>query len=226
MDNIEYHFHHSDGSSDSIIVSTNARHEIVVPDEFQPPDWTLLANQQCSNCTLSPEEKRYCPIARNIAYLFSGIPERDSYEPVIMEVVRNEVTCSANTTMQRALSSLLGLVCALSPCPRSSFLKPMGVFHLPLSTELDALSRTFSFFMMKKYFEKLENNCVLHINVDDLVQNYRNLRIMNRGIANRVRNIHGTDAPVNAIVLLDLLAHYIDCEIEDQLNELREVFAA
>jgi hypothetical protein len=73
MDNIEYHFHHSDGSSDSIIVSTNARHEIVVPDEFQPPDWTLLANQQCSNCTLSPEEKRYCPIARNIAYLFSGI---------------------------------------------------------------------------------------------------------------------------------------------------------
>ena len=56
-----------------------------------------------------------------------------------------------DTTLQRALSSLFGLICALSDCPHTRFLRPMASFHLPLSSDTETLVRTASLYLLQRY---------------------------------------------------------------------------
>jgi len=80
------------------------------------PDWCKLEFQQCSNCTLSVATHPSCPLAIQLQKLLPASHQVSSYDEVDMEATTPERVVSKHTTVQRAISSLMGLVMATSGC--------------------------------------------------------------------------------------------------------------
>ena len=222
MSNICYKFQYDDKIEDTVAIEIDpASYEIQTPETYTPPHWAKLSYKQCRNCTLS--NTTYCPIAKNIAYLCSKLSTKKSYEAVKLSVITKDRIYISDTTMQKALGSLLGLIFSLSPCDKTSFLKPMGMFHLPVSNEMDTLTRTFSFYVLGKFFDYHDQK-IDTIDLEDLSLSYKNLRIVNHDFASRIRSVSETDAHINALVLLDLLAQNVDFEQDVEFEKLKSVF--
>lgn len=221
---ISYDIRYPEGSHDRITVRMDNDGNIGVHANFQPPDWARLSFHQCAHCTLDPAQHEYCPIARNIAFLFPESFSGTSWQNVTLTVTTETRCYSGDTTLQRVLGSLFGLVCSLSECPHTRALKPMGIFHLPLSNDRETLVRAASFFLLKRYLEHLRNPAI-SIDLSEMEATYKNLKILNRGLAQRFRGDGSSDAAANAFVLLDILARDVDFELEEQLDALHRIFA-
>jgi len=74
------------------------------------PDWTRLEFHQCSHCPLSTVEYRHCPYAVALVEPARVTAMRASHEPVTVTVTSRSRTVTADTTLQRAMGSLLGLI--------------------------------------------------------------------------------------------------------------------
>jgi len=196
--------------------------EIVSDDSYIPPSWALLSHCQCDHCPLREDEVTYCPIAKNIAMLFAGKQVGNSHDNVELKVQVGQRGYVLETTTQRALSSLFGLICALSPCPHTLPLRPMGIFHLPLSSDIETLVRISSLFLLRSYLAHQENPSV-PVDLSDMTVTYQNLSVLNRGIAARLRSASSSDAAVNAITLLDVLVKDVRFELDSQLKLLKEL---
>ncbi|MCB1615454.1 MAG: hypothetical protein KDI30_05515 [Pseudomonadales bacterium] len=220
---LKYKITHNDASCHQIVVNLDASDNIHIDKDFTAPDWAKLDHHQCSHCTLESSQHPYCPIARNLAFLFAGASFGDSFEEVRLEVETGQRQYSAKTTIQRALSSLFGLICSLSPCPYTIPLKPMGLFHLPLANDSETLVRAASFFLLKRYLEHLRDPA-LPVNLDNMEDTYSNLKELNKCFVKRFREIDESDATVNALILLDVLAKDVDYELEEQLGLLNRFF--
>jgi hypothetical protein len=189
-----------------------------------PPVWSQLEYQQCENCPLSKEDTPHCPVAVNLMPLIELCSNLVSFESVKMELTTSERTVSHNnTTLQRVLSSILGLIMATTPCPHTEYLKPMARFHLPLASPEETIYRTTSMFLLAQYFrQKAGLNASLEL--DELTAIYQNLQVVNRALARRFRAAISEDATLNAIILLDLLSQSVTWSIEDGLEDLRFLF--
>jgi len=188
-----------------------------------PPAWTDLEFNQCPNCPLNTEQHPTCPVAKNLIPLLKISDSLMSYDAVNVVISTPDRTISADTTMQRAVSAILGLIMATSPCPHTEFLKPMARFHLPLASEEETIYRTTSMYLLAQYF-KSKAGLDVDTGFDGLTEIYSNLKIINRALASRFRAASEKDATVNAIILLDLLSHAVTWSIEDQLEELQPLF--
>lgn len=194
----------------------------VAPD-FEAPDWARLEHRQCSHCPLDPAEHRYCPIALNLAYLLPTENLGTSFDTLTLEVATPQRLYRSDTTLQRALSSLFGLVCALSDCPHTRFLRPMALFHLPVATETETLVRAASLWLLGRYLEH-RHAPEVPIDLDGLDRAYLNLNELNRCFVERFRADKHSDAPVNAIVLLQMLARGMNWELDDELEAIAPLF--
>lgn len=197
---------------------------IRVPSDFEPPEWTRLDYYQCGHCPLDPAEYRYCPLALKLAYTLPDQVDGDSHQALKLEVETPERTNSTQTTLQRALSSLFGLVSALSDCPHTRFLRPMALFHLPVSGGREAVVRILAFRLLERYIERREHPEV-PVDLEGLDEAYRNLNQLNRDFLQRLRH-GGSDAPVNAVLLLEMLTRELNWELEDELANVAEFFRA
>ncbi|MFA6239567.1 MAG: hypothetical protein WC655_01485 [Candidatus Hydrogenedentales bacterium] len=188
-----------------------------------PPAWAKLENEQCSFCPLKAEQHPYCPAALSLVELVEKFGEVISYEEVEATVVTRERTTSVKTTMQRALSSLIGLRMATSGCPVLMKFKPMARFHLPFATLEETVYRAAGAYLLAQYFLKRRGaNADLELN--GLREIYRFVHDVNKGLANRIRHIPIGDAHLNAIVVLDLFTHALPYSIEDNLVEIEHMF--
>lgn len=221
---ISYDIRYPEGSHDRIAVRMDSSGNIDIDDLYQPPEWARLSFHQCTHCTLDPTTHEYCPIARNIAFLFPESFSGTSWQDITLTVTTEARRYSAETTLQRALGSLFGLVCSLSDCPHTRPLKPMGIFHLPLSNDRETLVRAASFFLLKRYLAHLRNPSI-GVDLSEMETTYKNLKILNRGLAQRFRGDGSSDAAANAFVLLDILVRDVDFELEEQLDALHSIFA-
>jgi hypothetical protein len=107
---------------------------LVTGSEEAPPPWTRLQFHKCPHCPLEPSTTSLCPLAASLVSIVDRFDGLLSYEKLFVEVRTIERIVSQETTAQRGISSLLGLVFATSGCPHTSFLKPMARFHLPLAS--------------------------------------------------------------------------------------------
>ena len=221
---IGYFLTFEDGRREDIAVMLDPEGgEILCDEKFVPPAWALLGHEQCSHCPLHTDEVTYCPIARNMAYLFTGRNTGTSHDKVFLRVQVGQRGYVFDTTTQRALSSLFGLICALSPCPHTLPLRPMGVFHLPLATDIETLVRISSLFLLRSYLAH-QDNATIPVDLSDMESTYRNLGKLNHGIAARLRSASSSsDAAVNAITLLDVLVKDVRFELDSQLSLLKEL---
>jgi hypothetical protein len=203
--------------------------EVATVDGEQPPsvddlpDWTRLEFHQCSHCPLSTEEYRNCPYAVALIEPARVTSMRPSHEPVTVTVTSRARTITADTTLQRAMGSLLGLIGPFSGCPITRILRPMARFHLPLSSPDETLFRTFGTYLLGQYLrqrQRLEADWQMV----SLRQVYSDLRQLNYGMSSRLRASQDKDAGVNSFVLLDLLAAEVGYVLEDYEGELDSSF--
>ncbi|MBL7250814.1 DUF6901 family protein [Alloalcanivorax sp. C16-2] len=222
---IRYFLH--DGDTDAIQVRLTLspeHHGLVVPDDYEAPPWARLEHCQCSHCPLDPARHRDCPIARNLAYTLPHQDLGESFREIDLRVEDSQREYRTHTTVQRALSSLFGLVCALSDCPHTRFLRPMALFHLPVSTETETLARTVGFYLLGRYLATRSGE-ERTLDLDDLNRAYRDLGELNRCFVQRFRQ-GGSDGPINAMILLHVLSQDVNWELKDQLDALANLFTA
>ncbi|MCG2582319.1 MAG: hypothetical protein KA296_15725 [Marinobacter sp.] len=218
--NVRYRFEFGDGSE--------WRCEVAMDSEYQEssaelPEWTRLGFCQCSHCPLSTAEVRYCPYAVALLGPAKATADRPSHEPVSVSVNVRDREVRAETTLQRAMGSLLGLIGPFSGCPVTAILRPMARYHLPLSSPEETVVRAFSTYLLGQYLRDQHNE-----NADWSMQGlrriYADLRQLNLGMSQRLRASQKEDAGVNSFVLLDLLAADVGYALDQYEGELDESF--
>jgi hypothetical protein len=226
--NIAYQFRCADGDKleSSLQIELNAATlEALHPPNQTPPDWTRLEVHQCRVCPLSNDSCTHCPAALAFVSILDEFGPLLSFTEVDVTVVTRERTITAATSVQRALSSLVGLSMATSGCPILARFKPMARFHLPLATREETMFRSVGAYLLGQYFLK-QRGKVPDLNLSGLRETYDLIHEVNVGLANRLRVIPAGDAHLNALVILDLFAHALPYSIDEGLAELEHMFEA
>ncbi len=198
--------------------------ELVNGPDGDLPFWAQLDFHQCPHCPLDPSTNPFCPVAVCLVDVVKRFENVLSYDEIDLEVTTSARHVIQHTTAQRGISSLLGILFPASGCPHTSFFKPMVRFHLPLATEEDTIFRASGMFLLAQYFLK-EKGAGSGLNLQGLTQIYNNMNILNINVADRLRNGACNESSVNAIILLDVFAHTMPFIIEEQLEEIRHLFA-
>lgn len=220
MQNVTYHFNFADGRS---AVLGNTRRPAA--DGAALPDWTRLDFHQCPNCPLAPQTTPHCPMAADLVELVQTAGALASYEEVEVRVETAERGIVKRTTVQRAAGALMGLLAAGSDCPHVAFLKPMAHFHLPFATQEENIYRVVSSYLLAQYLRQ-QDGLQPDWALAGLKRHSQAMQSVNMAMAERIRAAAQKDGAINALVLLDLLAKALPYSIDEQLEEIKILFAA
>ncbi len=195
-----------------------------LPQLTDTPEWTKLENEQCSKCTLNKTEFPACPIARSLSSLLKDWNEMVSFTPVKLVVTTPQRTIHADTTAQKALSSLIGLIMATSDCPYTQFFRPMAQFHLPLASSEETSFRAISTYLLMQYFRHQAGEKV-DFDLTGLAKIYENMHELNVQIKKRLDDAVEQDAALNAVTILDIFTITTTNFLEDELQNLKSLFS-
>ncbi|MGD9899229.1 MAG: hypothetical protein AB7T22_08900, partial [Calditrichaceae bacterium] len=114
---IEYIFNFDDGRKANFLIKLDSATLRYVSDETDHfPDWARLEHEQCPNCTLSKEETLYCPVAKNLNHIIPSFSDVKSFDKVLVLVKTDERNFARKTSIQRGLSSMLGIYMVTTGC--------------------------------------------------------------------------------------------------------------
>lgn len=221
---ISYRFNFPDGVSHGHEVEIDGeRLELINRSSQSLPAWTALGYHQCPNCPLDADTTPHCPVAESLMKPINSLGAFVSYDEVEVVVTTPERVVAKHTSLQRAISSLLGLLVATSGCPHTVYFKPMARFHLPLASEEETIYRATSMYLLGQYFLRKRGHPA-DWEMADLSTLYKDLQVVNSAMARRLRSASDEDAAVNAIVLLDVFAKALPYTIEESLEEIQYIF--
>jgi len=187
------------------------------------PSWTNLDFHQCSNCPLSIQTHPHCPLAANLVNIVKGFDGLLSYDDIHLDVFAEDRVIYQNTTAQKGISSLMGIVNAASGCPHTVFFRPMARFHLPLASEEETIYRASSMYMLAQYFLKNDGKTI-DLELMGLAEIYNKLQVMNTAVSQRLRAATKTDSSINAVIMLHTFSVTLPYVIEESLEEIRYLF--
>lgn len=223
-DFIQYRFTLTDDSQEIFNIELESKTlSLLAPLPSRKPSWTKLEFHQCPHCPLKPETDPYCPLAVSLVNIVNRFDGWLSYDKVHLDVLTDERSISEDTTVQRGIGSLMGLVIATSGCPHTAFFKPMAKFHLPLASTEETIYRATSMYLLAQYFLKREGHHA-DLELDGLQKIYRNMQTVNSAILGRLRSATETDSSVNAVIVLDIYAKTVEVLIEKSLKSIRHLF--
>ena len=151
--NIQYVFRLQGDRQEVVNLYLDAQTLHLVDDTMEKlPSWTNLNFHQCPNCPLTIQTHPHCPVASHLVNLLTICKSLLSYESIHVDVVTPDRVISKDTTAQKGISSLMGLIMATSGCPHTSFFKPMARFHLPFASEEETIYRAASMYLLAQYF--------------------------------------------------------------------------
>lgn len=218
-----YEFILPDGKTHKFDIPVDLVTLTFIPPETDVQDWMQLEYNRCRNCTLAEESSPLCPVARNIAPLIEWCSRLGTQNEVHIRVIDPQRTVSANTSLQRGISSILGLIMATSPCPHTAFLRPMAHFHLPLADHEETVYRSTSMYLLTQYYHQKDGKNA-DFSLQELTAKYANLQVINAAMAGRLRQAGMEDMAANALALLDMYAREVPVSIDDELEDLRYIF--
>jgi len=192
-----------------------------IPEKL--PAWTKLDFHQCPNCPLTLEMRRHCPIAIHFVKLLGIFESLLSYDTINVDIITPQRVITKETSAQKGVSSLMGLMMATSGCPHMDFFKPMARFHLPLANSEETIYRATSMYLLAQYFLKKDGQ-EADLDLVGLKEIYSNIMIINETMAKRVRAIVEKDVALNSLVILDVFAQTLPFAIEESLQEVRHLF--
>lgn len=222
--NFRYRFTLPDGRQSTFDVRLDAvTLDLARPASGPHPAWTALDFEQCPHCPLACKTHPHCPLASCLADVVDACQALVSYDTFSFEVTTQERVISGQTTAQRGISSLMGLLGATSGCPHTEFFKPMARFHLPLSSDEETIYRAASAFLLLQYFRR-KNGQAADLDLKGLQGIYRNIHRVNEAMAGRLRAAAREDSSLNALILLDYFAVLLPDSIESSLKDIRYLF--
>ena len=188
-------------------------------------EWTRLEHHKCSHCPLSEKQSPFCPLASAIDNIISKLQDFLSYDEVHAQVEYKNRIISADITVQKALSSLLGLIIPASGCPHTVYFRPMLRFHMPFADTEETIYRATSMFLLAQYFIFKKSNCI-PADFSRLETICNNVHTVNKYICRRLREVSGEDCYLNAIVILDMFSLSIHSALEHGLETFESYFSA
>ncbi|MCO6057983.1 hypothetical protein NG726_15070 [Pseudomonas sp. MOB-449] len=198
-------------------------------DGYPPParsaDWMRLDFHQCPHCPLNSEALDICPFAAALAAPIEFLCNRPSFTEVEVQVSFRGRLIQQRTTLQRAAGSMLGATGASSGCPHTEFLRPMAWFHQPFSDDEETLFRTMSSYLLGQHLRACRQLSA-DWSLAGLQEAYRSLRLVNKGIADRLRAAVQDDSSLNGLILLDVLASSAISSLDYYEGELDEYFSS
>jgi hypothetical protein len=222
---IRYRFDLPDGSQKTLDFSFDpATFKLQNPTPADPPFWTELKFNRCSNCPLKEEEHPHCPAALQMTSALEPLKALVSFDTVGVTVLQPERRVYAETTVQQAMSSVFGLIMATSGCPWTDRLRPMARFHLPFAGETETLYRSVSMYLLSRELvppAKRGPDAGGFAALEDL---YKNLHVVNRDMSRRLGAAASTDPARNALALLDSFTLLLPAALERSLDELQPLF--
>jgi len=213
-----YRFEFPDGTEKSFVLDLDPR-TLALKTEARPsyPEWTRLEFNKCSNCPLATSVE-HCPIAINLLDLAAEFGSQKSFEEVTVHVETAPRTYSRKTTLQKGLSSMLGIIMTTSGCPVMDRLRPNVRFHLPFATGLETFVRQISMHLIGNFFAA-RRGLPSESTLDALLELYREVTKVNKGMSARLLAATESDANVNALVILhtygDGLQYYVMSSLEE-----------
>jgi hypothetical protein len=190
----------------------------VVPPAGEPPDWTLLDRCKCAVCPFDSASRKYCPVAVNMAGVAARFADKSSVVPVEARVVCDEREYFKRTSLQTALSSMIGVYMVTSGCPVMEVLRPMARYHLPFASLNETIYRSVSSYLTQQYLA-MRRGEEPDWTLERLKRAYGDIEILNRGMADRIRGASSRDANCNAVVILDSFAKMVPWSLENTLPE-------
>jgi hypothetical protein len=223
---ISYRFCADDGSARTFVVDFDEAGLARQPAaERGWPDWTRLDCHQCPDCPLAGSDATHCPMATALADVQGFASRFDSFSALKVTVVMPERETHTATSVQRALSSLMGLLIGTCACPDIAWLRPMAHFHLPMASEEETIYRATSMYLLAQYFRH-QAGAEPDLSLQGLQQRYRRLHQINMAMAERLRGALEKDASINAVILLDMFAQAMPYSVDDSVAELEYLFRA
>jgi len=219
-----YTFEFPDSTEKEFEVKLNAKTlELVTKKDPPKPAWTKLKYKQCEQCPLG-DEHEYCPVAVNLSALVESFKDSVSYENTNVRVQTNERIYEKATTLQKGLSSIIGMYMVTSACPVMDKLRPMVRFHLPFGSMEETVYRAVSMYLTAQYL-LMRKGKTPDWDLKKLVEIYKAVTHVNRGISNRLSSASEEDANMNAVVILSAYAEMVPFSIEHRLAELEYIFS-
>jgi len=219
-----YTFEFPDNTEKTFEVLLSAKTlELVTKNDLPKPAWTKLKYQQCEHCPLG-DEHEYCPVAVNLSALVESFKDSVSYENTNVRVQTNERIYEKATTLQKGLSSIIGMYMVTSACPVMDKLRPMVRFHLPFGSMEETVYRAVSMYLTAQYL-LMRKGKTPDWDLKKLVEIYKAVTHVNRGISNRLSSASEEDANMNAVVILSAYAEMVPFSIEHRLAELEYIFS-
>ena len=212
-----YRFKFSNGTEKEFEVRLNAQTlELMSKKDAPKPAWTKLKYFQCSNCPLS-DDVEYCPVAVNLSTLVEAFKDSISFEPTSVRVQTAERTYEKEAPLQRGLSSIVGMYMVTSNCPVLDHLRPMVRFHLPFPSMDETVYRTVSMYLTSQFL-LMRKGEKPDWELKHLVELFKALVPVNRGMSSRLSHASNEDANVNAVIILATQGTMVPNYIESSLS--------
>ena len=189
------------------------------------PPWTDIDFHQCPNCLLQAQTHPKCPVAVHLVRLVESFEQFQSHDVIRVEITTPERITFHETSAQKGLSSLLGLIMSTCGCPHMEFFKPMARFHLPFANSLETTFRAVSMYLIAQYFRR-RKEMETDLDLIGLKEIYSNIQIINAAMAERLRAITSKDVALNALVVLDIFAQSVPYSIDESLEEIKHLFTS
>ena len=219
-----YRFKFENGLEKTFEVILDAKSlSLLNTDQAPKPDWTKLKFSQCSNCPLD-DSQEYCPVAINLSRVVETFRNDNSFEQTTVTVDGPHRTYSKNVQLQKGISSLIGMIMVTSDCPIMDNLRPNARFHLPFASSLETFYRTVSMYFTAQYF-LMQKGEKPDWDLSKLLDIYKAVGHVNKGMSQRLRDASNKDANVNAVVILHSFGDGVSYFIEDGLSEIKDMFS-
>ena len=226
---IRYHYEFTlgDGTQRKFDVRLDSKTLNLVPTKREScPEWTKLKYFRCPNCSLDEVKHEFCPIAMNLVDLIDFFGSSISYEEVDVLIETEARRYTKHTTLQRGLSSLIGIYMVTSSCPIMEKLKPMVRYHLPFATLNETKYRVMSTYLLAQYF-LAKRGKEPDWELKKLVEMYADIRVVNINLCKRLSDVAVQDASLNALNILNSFVETMTFSIDkDMLDEIELLFAA
>jgi hypothetical protein len=218
-----YTFQFPNGTKQDFEVRLDAETlELLSPLDVPKPAWTKLKYFQCENCPLS-DDVEYCPVAVNLATLVETFKDSISFENTTVRVQTAERTYEKQTSLQKGLSSIIGIYMVTSNCPVMDALRPNVRFHLPFASMDETIYRAVAMYLVAQYMRMLKGK-EPDWELKHLVETYQAIAKVNKGMSDRIRAATAEDANVNAVIILSTQGGMVPTYIEDSLADMEHLF--
>lgn len=192
------------------------------PEKETIPNWTKFDYWPCDECVEQSKKSDYCPVAANIAEIADKFTNCNSYDVVDVRVEGPDRTYLKNgISLQRALSSLIGIIIISSRCQDLHKLRPLVRFHLPFETVDETIYRAASMYYLAQYFRN-QRNKEPKWDIEELKELYDRFILLTDNLSRRLQVEARKDATFSAVGLTAQIAPLIT---EKRIKELEILFS-